>query len=307
MSEQPQLSIVVIVYRMPRQAMNTLTSLLPAYQRDVSESEYEILVVENSSDSNLDHDLVLGMASNVKYLHRDEPTRSPAAACNHGIAEAAGDHITLMVDGARMVTPGLVRTALDSLRARPDSLFTVPGYHLGSQLQRDPAETGYGEREEGELLKRVNWLQDGYRLFDIAVLSGSCSNGYLLPVAETNFLTMSRTRWEAIGGVDTRFTSSGGGFVNLDLYRRAVEDSTGAVVVAPGEGTFHQFHGGVTTGQPGVDRESLLADLEKEYTRLRGVAFESPRVNPVLLGQVSSNAVRFLLFSARRAYEEACS
>ncbi len=48
------LSIVVVVHNMPEQASKTLHSLSSHYQRDVSEEEYEVIVVENRSTNNLD-------------------------------------------------------------------------------------------------------------------------------------------------------------------------------------------------------------------------------------------------------------
>ena len=52
--QMPKLSIIVVVYCMSRQAMNTLYSLSVRYQQNVSESDYEILVMENLSADNLD-------------------------------------------------------------------------------------------------------------------------------------------------------------------------------------------------------------------------------------------------------------
>ena len=49
----PRLTIVLVVYKMDKQAEKTLFSLSPAYQRDVEESDYEVIVVENNSDEML--------------------------------------------------------------------------------------------------------------------------------------------------------------------------------------------------------------------------------------------------------------
>ncbi|MEZ5436418.1 MAG: hypothetical protein R3E67_07915 [Pseudomonadales bacterium] len=48
-TNKPKLSFVVVVYNMPRQAMNTLYSLSARHQRNIVESDYEIIVIENSS------------------------------------------------------------------------------------------------------------------------------------------------------------------------------------------------------------------------------------------------------------------
>ena len=46
-----RISIVVIVYKMPDQAGETLYSLSARYQRGVTEDDYEIIVVENASSA----------------------------------------------------------------------------------------------------------------------------------------------------------------------------------------------------------------------------------------------------------------
>lgn len=293
----------MIVHEMADQALLTLQSLSTTYQAGSSGVAYEIIVVENESGDMLAADEVAGYGPSVRYVRRVEESASPAAACNEGIGLARGRHVALMVDGARMVTPGLIATCVAAAAAFPDSVVAVPGYHLGHQLQRDPATTGYDEAAERRLLAQIDWPAAGYRLFDIAVLSGSCSNGFLVPLAETNFLLLSQEAWTELGGVDERFTTLGGGFVNLDLYRRACDHTGRAPVILPGEGTFHQYHGGATTGRRGLDRDRLMAEMVDEYRRIRGRPFEPPPALPVLFGSVPAPAARFLEHSARQARE----
>ena len=294
---EPILSVVLIVYDMPRQAMNSIRSLIPPYQTGVSSAEYELVVVENRSHRCLDPQEVEAQADNVRYFARDEASQSPAAACNFGVAQARGRHVALMIDGARLATPGVVRQMLAAFGLHPEAAVATPGYHLGAQLQRSQSTTGYGEREELALLARVGWPQAGYGVFQEAVLSGSCSQGFLAPMSESNCLGMSRLLWDSLGGVDERYRSLGGGFVNLDLYRRAVEAAP-ELVVLPGEGTFHQFHGGATTGREDVNRQSLLEDMEQEYVELRGGSFRPPQRQPILYGTVGREAAPFLGLSA---------
>jgi hypothetical protein len=40
---------------------------------------------------------------------------------------------------------------------------------------------------------------------------------------ETNCLFMKRSLFEALGGADERFDYPGGGFLNLDIFKRAME------------------------------------------------------------------------------------
>lgn len=295
-----RLSLVVIVYDMPRQALNTIRSLSPAHQLGVRASDYEIVVVENRSGNELDADRVRAAARNARYVRRDEPGRSPAAAVNAGVRLARGRTIVVLVDGARMVTPGVVVNLLRATRLGARTVAGVPGYHLGDQLQYDAVRAGWSQEQEQAMLAELDWQQYGYRLFRRAVLSASCEHGYLRPIGESNCLALPKRLFHHIGGFDERFTTTGGGLVNLDFYRRAV-DAADRLVLLPGEGTFHQLHGGTTTGDPEIDRDALLDEMRAEYERLRGAVHAPPRAAPILLGEIPADALPFLAHSVARA------
>ncbi len=296
LSPRPRLSVVVVVFRMRAQAMNTLSTLSVAHQRAVAASDYEVIVVENSSEEMLDPQAVAALGSNFTYLRRSEPGVSPAPAINAGARIARGAHIAVVIDGARMLTPGVVRGLLDAQRLARSPVVSVPGYHLGDQLHTAAAEQGYSAAEEQEWLAKLGWNADGYQLFTRAVLSASCSNGFLMPMAESNCVAVSRGLFARLGGFDEAFTTSGGGFVNLDFYRRAVLARGSVLVVLPGEGAFHQFHGGATTA---TDHDAVVDAMRAEYRRLRGVDYSPPEVPGVLLGEVHKPAARFVEHSAQ--------
>ncbi|MGL4318370.1 MAG: glycosyltransferase family 2 protein, partial [Pseudomonas sp.] len=140
---KPRLSIVVIVYKMADQAERTLYSLSTAYQRGVSERDYEVIVVENCSDHLLGAERATRHGNNVRYFLRQETQRTPVHAINFGAAKAHGSHVAIMIDGARMVTPGIVRQALKAFEAEPEGAVSAPGYHLGSKLQQVAVNEGY--------------------------------------------------------------------------------------------------------------------------------------------------------------------
>lgn len=299
---RPQLSLVLIVYDMPEQAANTIRSLLPGYQREVSGSEYELIVVENASASTLRPDFLQDLPANVHYHLRQNPEPSPAQAINYGASQARGDAVCIMIDGARMVTPGVVCNLLAAHRGFPAAVVSIPGYHLGRELQQTAVGSGYDRDTERDLLASIAWPGDGYRLFDIACFSGSCSPGFFLPNSESNCISMPLAVWHALGGFDPLFDLPGGGLINLDFYKRACELPEVQHVIVPGEGTFHQFHGGVTTG--GVSREVRADYIERsrsQYRALRGADFSSPRTSPVYLGTIPVQAQKFVHYSAARA------
>jgi len=301
-SRRPQLSVVLIVYDMPEQAENTIRSLLPGYQRGVDGSEYELVVVENASANTLNSVFLRGLPSNVQYHLRAQPEPSPAAAINFGASQARGDILCIMIDGARMVTPGVVYNLLAAHRSFPRAVASVPGYHLGRELQQTAVGSGYDRDTELALLASIAWPGEGYRLFDIACFSGSCSPGFFLPNSESNCISLPLSLWQMLGGYDPLFDLPGGGLINLDFYKRACELPGVQHVIVPGEGTFHQFHGGVTTG--GVStamREDYIARSRSQYRALRGADFTSPRTCPVYLGAISPMAQKFVHYSAARA------
>jgi glycosyltransferase involved in cell wall biosynthesis len=107
------LSIVVIVYNMQREAPRTLLSLSRAYQRELGDLRYQVIVVDNGSPEPLPDSLWQSLGPEFRY-HRIAPgagAPSPARAMNEGIAMADGELIGLMVDGARILTPGVLRHA----------------------------------------------------------------------------------------------------------------------------------------------------------------------------------------------------
>ena len=275
---RPRLSVIVVVHDMPLQALNTIASLSPSHQRGADVADYEIIVVENTSSHLLHEEQVLAQSPNARYLLRQDSGQSPAAALNAGAAAARAETLAMMVDGARMVTPGVVWNILAARSLAATPVVSVPGYHLGQRLHQEAVLDGYGVDAEQAALERLRWREDGYRLFDMAVPSASCSGGYLQPIGESNCIAVPRDLYWAVGGFDERFTTMGGGYVNLDFYRRAVD--RGTLILLPGEGTFHQFHGGATTGAPGVDRDALLAEMRAEYERLRGEVHGPPLQSP---------------------------
>lgn len=287
---------------MPRQAMNTLYSLSAAHQRDVDGSDYEVIVMENASDRNLDPAAVAGLEGDVRYVRRREPGVSPAPAINDGLSRCRGDVVGLMIDGARMVTPGVVRHVLDAFAVTSRALVAVPGYHLGP-LEQHRVESGrYDESVERELLEAVEWRSDGYALFDIACVSGANPRGFFHPFLESNCMFASREAFADIGGADERFDLPGGGSLNLFMYRSLGVRPESRLFVLPGEGSFHQIHGGVTTTRSD-DRRERLARQNAQLERLWGDTFHSLRREAVMLGPVPDRAMPFLEWSAARGFE----
>ena len=152
--------------------------------------------------------------------------------------------------------------------------MVAPGWYLGGDFQGDAIKRGYDPSREDALLASINWPEDGYRLFEISTLDKSSLAGWFGPLGEANCLFMRRELWQDLGGCEERVDLPGGGLLNLDTYRRALELPGARLVSLVGEGSFHQLHGGVATNAP---IETFLAKIEQwtgQYRDIRGRDFE---------------------------------
>ena len=89
---------------------------------------------------------------------------------------------------------------------------------------------------------------------------------------------MNRSQWSALGGADERFDLAGGGLLNLDLFRRAIELPGAELVTLLGEGTFHQLHGGVATNSSVDSLQKNWTLWAKQYELIRGRPYTVPKV-----------------------------
>lgn len=295
---RPALSVVVVIHRMPTQAERTLRSL--ALQDGVEPGEVEVIVAENASDAVLGEARARAALPGARYLLREEPRPSPVPAVNHAASLARGRALAVAVDGARLLSPGVLRLTLAALRAFPGAAVAVPGYHLGPEPQQDSVNKGHDEAADAALLQGIGWPADGYRLFEVAVWSRSSRRGFLRPLSESNFLAMGRAKWEALGGMDRRYDSMGGGKANLDLYKRLLELPETPLVLLHGEGTFHQVHGGISTNTRAGEREAVMSAIQAQDRAIRGEA-RPPDARPILFGPLHPAARPFLALSLERA------
>ena len=202
-------SVVVVVYNMAREAPRTLHSLSAAYQRHIDPDDYEVIVVDNGSNPPFDPKLIEGLSGNFRLIRIDHASPSPAQAVNRGLAEARGEVVGVMIDGARMVTPGLLHFARQGAALYDRAVVATIGWFLGFDDQKWALEVGYDQKREDALLKSINWPADGYRLFEIGTLAGSSVNGWFLPIAESNALFLRRELWEMLEGFNERFDLPG--------------------------------------------------------------------------------------------------
>jgi len=291
---KPTLSIVVNFYNMSREAERTLHSLSVDYQSDVSEAEYEIIAIDNGSTHPLNGDRVGEFGANFKYHRFETESKSPVSAINFGASIASSEFIAVIVDGARMVSPGLISTSLKALQAFDEPFVGALSWHLGPDVQNVSICNGYNQTEEDRLLESIDWRTNGYRLFEISTLSQSSQTGYFggFP-PELSWLAMRRTTFHELGAYDDRFQSPGGGLMNHEFVNRVSLRPGICPIILLGEGSFHQIHGGIATNVPIA--EHPIYKFKEEYQRILGRSYErvSPP-EPYYLGRLRPETMRFV-------------
>src|ERR1700694_2140510 len=147
-------SVVVVVHNMAREAPRTLYSLSASYQRHIDAEDFEVIVVHNGSTPALDEAV-------VRLIRIDPASVSPAQAINRGMAEATGKVVGVMIDGARIVTPGLLNFARHGARLTERAAVATLGWYLGYDFQRWAMHAGYDKPSEDTLLASIDWQGRG--------------------------------------------------------------------------------------------------------------------------------------------------
>ncbi len=281
---------------MARELPRTLRSLAPGYQRGIDADDYEVIVVDNGSPEPLDAAMLAAFPGRLRSVRIDPAPPAPARAVNLGVEMADGAFVGVLIDGARLASPGLLAAALLGCTLADRPLVATLGWHLGPVRHMDARDAGYDQTVEDALLDGLDWEADGYRLFSAATLAGSSARGWFAPMGESNGLFTSKAVWDELGGISEQFALPGGGLSNHDLYRRACELAGVQLVVLLGEGTFHQIHGGAaTSGRFG------WTEMHDEYVALRGREYRPPDVDRLYLGRVPDVALEHVDESVRQA------
>lgn len=296
-TRQPLISVVVIAYNMARELPRTIESLLPPFQRGIAPGEVEIIIMDNGSAVPMDTDIIAAWPDYVRYHHVTDAQGSPAQALNDGVALARADWVCPAIDGARMASATLFASAKKLMAADDNPVIATPGYHFGAAVQHISVHDGYDQTAEDRLLASVDWRSDPKRLFDIACPAGSSEGLFLEPLAESNLLVLRKDFYTRLGGYETRFDIPGGGLVNLDFFKRAVEHESSDYVLLIGEGSFHQFHGGAATAHMNGDLWQRYAD---QYRTIRGDDYAKPETPPIVFGAMTPSLQARVIAAAKK-------
>ena len=294
-AKPPTLSVIVVVYNMRREARRTLHSLSREYQRDIAGLDYEVIVVDNGSSEPLGEEFVRQFGENFSYLYLEDAPKSPARAINAGAARARGGTLCVMIDGAHVLTPGILAYGTKAFAIYANPVVATRYWFTGPGQQGDTVLAGYDAEAEDELFDRIAWPSEGYRLFEIGVFITPNAD-WMSNFFESNCLFMRRAVFDAIGGANESFDYPGGGFQNMDMMRQAVEQPGITLVTLLGEATFHQVHGGITTNVAKAVREERVAMYREQYRRIRGRDYQVPQRPIEYLGRRPDFARQQLAF-----------
>jgi glycosyltransferase involved in cell wall biosynthesis len=288
---------------MQRAAPRSVLALTAAYQRNIASSSYEIIVVENGSSKPLDAKAIRALGENVHYHYLSDPPPSPAHAINYGVGKSSGEVIAIMVDGAHILTPGVLAFGLELFRALPNPIVVSLPFFLGPGPQTETVPNGYDEIQEDALLAGIDWPRDGYRLFEIGVPYRIEPKGirpkllWMVRQFESNCLFMRRSAFHAAGGCDERFDIPGGGMLMPDLYRQLCRLEDTELVQLLGEASFHQVHGGTSTNVSLADQKRQWQTYMAQYETIRGEPYEVSKKPLRFYGHIPHPRVRELLLT----------
>lgn len=291
------ISMILCAFNMTREVPRTLHTLSKAYQQDI-EGDYEVILVENGSSERLFAEEVSAFGPEFRYIYFDEGKVSPVSAINYAVSQARGDILCIMNDGARMLSPGIVKNAEAAYRLYPNAVVSTLSWHLGPDVQMRSIQEGYCQAVEDDLLETIPWKTDGYSLFTKSVFAGSSAKGWFIAPAESNCVFITRTAYEAIGGMDERFSSPGGGLIALDFFKNVWVLESAEPVMILGEGTFHQVHGGIATNAPSSLNEERLKRMHDEYETIHGESYSAPKRSPTYIGKLPPQTIPFLKLSS---------
>ncbi len=205
-----ELGVVIVVHNMRREAARTLHSLSRAYQRGVDGLDYEVIVVENGSEpeQRLGEEFVHSFGREFRYVDLGEDAApSPVPAVNRGIAASTGRVLALMIDGAHVLTPGVLHFGTLGLSTYPPAIVAVKQWYVGPGQQPQAVAGGYDREFEDRLFAQIKWPTDGYRLFEIGHFIGD--RDWFDGDWESNCIFVPRALVDQVGGMDESFSTPG--------------------------------------------------------------------------------------------------
>jgi hypothetical protein len=280
--DPPGLSVIAVFFNMRREAARTLHSLTREYQGIGAGNGYEVIVIDNGSSQPLSETETLSFGPEFQYCYVDAASPSPCETINKFTLKARFENVMVIIDGARILSPGIARLAIAALGMFEHPFIYTLAMHIGDKPQNYLVSEGYNQAVEDKLLETTGWEKNGYALFPVSSVALSSKAGFFSRLAESNCFVVRKDDFIKIGLYQSGFKSPGGGLCNLELFNRMNAAGWMEPVMLLGEATFHQFHGGVATNAP-MERHPWEA-MEKEYMEITGQRYRGVFRPPLYIG-----------------------
>jgi hypothetical protein len=260
-----RLTIILGCFELEHQITRTLTSINVAICHQ-QELDVDVVIADNSRIkfcTTIDKLLPNCRSANVCTFGQD-PIHF---ALNKIVAESESDFVCVMIDGARIWSPQILKRCINLLATK--NLIHVPNYQIGHSHQMYASERGFTMEDEEKILLDAGWpYLDTEKLIQNSTIEDHAGIGPR--IFESNCLFLSRELWTEVRGFDQSFKRADGGFASADLLQRLVS-AGGQLRILTSEGTFHQLHAGSTTSGPLSTRQAIK-EMTIEYKNIRGHA-----------------------------------
>ncbi len=281
-SDADGLSAIVVFHNMRREAGRTLRSLTRTYQQLEFDQPYEVIAIDHGSTLPLSKPFVESFGPGFRHCAIETEEVSPCQAINHAVERARFGNVMILIDGARILSPGIVGLSLTALKTFDHPLVYTLGMHLGPKTQNFSVSEGYNQLLEDRILSSTDWPDNGYSLFPISSLALSSKLGFFSQIAESNCFALRKDDFIAAGSYKTDFKYPGGGLCNLELFNRLHSYAWFEPIMLLGEATFHQYHGGVATNVPIAEHPWQM--MAAEYEQIVGEPYSTNIRPPLYFG-----------------------
>ena len=278
-----KITIVVVFRNNRREAQRTLYTLSSVYQKEVTEEDYNVIVVDDNSKYGLDEKTVKHFGPNFSYHDYKSEDYVPLEALIWGVLKVETPYVMCMSDGAYMITPKVVKETQRALRLFEDGFVYTCPFLLSPLVSKDSKVNAQYQAIEDELLRTTNWKRNGYELFAISNIE-NVNNAFLSPVPESYCFTLSKEKLISNKAIQKAFITEGKGMKNLALFKNFVESPELKPVGLVGEGSFYQTNHTTFIKSPPVNPIGIF---EEEYKAVNGNVVERSGYRPYFWGQVS--------------------
>jgi len=249
----------------------TLFSLEKQY--GIGHNEYEIIIVNTNPDD-------IDTLDTAKHYHEkfknirliqvyDEKASTIKAACYGGNlgarTYAKGDLLVLVVDSARIPTPGvLIKTRSEFEKWGENIVTTTVPYHFLKHY----STPGFTVEECRKAFLKTRWRQDIYHLFDYAAHTNISKSGIF---NESCYLGITKKNFIKVNGYNEIFTEWSD--YNLDLWRRLTRNPPKDGIQIPDEVNDHWGKIGLgleihaLSGEADFHLHHSLSDAKRIFSR----------------------------------------